>query len=385
MKRKIKTLFTMSIIIHLLHGCSKAPQEEPQPDISQYTIHVAGQSGYMWCRVGCYWKNDERTDFNSYESDTHVTVTGMSVSNENVYISGHYRTYEMTYKAPCYWKNGVKIDLPLNGNYGGYTNDIFVSGNDIYIAGMYITAEQNNTQTLQPCYWKNNTLIEITDYPDLEITITEDYDYPFALPPVELTCIYVSDGDIYIGGNYDIGVKKDKPWAEPKQACYWKNNIKTDLQGNNSFVSGIFVKDGKVYVSGGCDFMGTNKNNKVGLPCYWENGQKVDLPNIEPSASTSDIFVDNGTVYVSGNGGFVTYACYWKDKVQTVLEYKHRTISYAYIKSIFIKDGIVFTIGGIMDLRNNEHCDIPCYWVNKKRYDLSIIDRSGDAFAIFVE
>ena len=374
----MKNINLFIVVFALANSCVKIPSDNDYPDISKYTIYVAGQPDY---RIGCYWKNGERTDLTTTENYMRATTTGISVSGGNVYVSGHYKFGDMSYHAPCYWKNGIKTDLPLNGNRGGYTNDIFVSGSDVYVAGMVTAAIKDYREILQPCYWKNNTLIEITDYPVLfDIIIDMDYDSPMALPPVELTCIYVSGSDVYIGGNYDLGGKNGDFWGEPKQACYWKNGDRTDLPGNNSFVNGIFVEGGKVYISGGYDFISPGyQKSKFGRPCYWMDGKKVDLTNKGNGAAyTSGIFVEKGTVYVSGHAYNARgpNSCYWKDKSITLFDNKS-----LYTSSIFVKDGIVFICGAI----NEMSYTIPCYWANKKRIELSVIERDGDAIAISVE
>ena len=375
MKNQIKTVFTFAFITALANSCVKIPSDNEYPDISKYTVHVAGQLDY---RIGCYWKNGERTDLNATESRMRATSTGISVSNGYVYVSGHYDTDHISCHVPCYWKNGQKTDLPLNGYFGGYTNDIFVSGSDVYVAGMVTAAiKDKRFEILQPCYWKNNTLVVITDYPDLFENILE-FQYDETDLPVKITCIHVSNGDVYVGGKYDKGDKKDNYYREPKQACYWRNGVRTDLPGNNSFVNGIFVDGGKVYASGGCDFFAQTPYETVGSACYWVDGQKVDLSNGGSYASTSAIFVENGTAYISGS------ACYWKNKSKTVLNAKRRG-AHIVTKSIFVKDGIVFTCGSYDDWTNNDHFELPCYWANKKFVPLPGAERWGQATGIFVE
>jgi len=323
---------------------------------------------FKW--ISCYWKNGKRTDFNYNNNDVYKTYNGMAISNGNIYVSGDYSSVENHYRPrPCFWKNGIRTDLPADDCYEAYATDIFVAGNDVYTVGYKTEDEIYNSDTKKPCYWKNTTCIDITDYTDRI---------------VEATCIYVSGSDVYIGGNY--GVYE----VGRQQACYWKNDVRTDLPGNQSFVTGIFVENGKVYVSGGCDYEFANHNNtKIGLPCYWVDGQKIDLQIEERCAGISGIFVDNGTVYTLGTRVFSNpYACYWKDNVQTMLDKYNSKVYDSYANAIFVKDGIIFTCGGYTIWRNNDHQRLPCYWVNSKRTELSVGKNDhfyGMAAAIFVE
>ena len=357
-----RTLLIITGIIFLTFFCS-CEKDSGLPDTSKYTVYVAGQYSQDGLPVHCYWKNGERTDFNVGNPGTY---NGMYISNGNVYVAGDYSDSEHSYRhVPCFWKNGIKTDLNADNSHEAYAKNIFVSGNDVYSVGYKIVNANSETRTL--CYWKNTTCIDITDNPDRI---------------VEATCIFVVGSDVYIGGNYGVFDVKNS------HACYWKNGIRTDLPGNNAYVSGIFVENGKVYVSGGCDYQLTLRNeNNMGYPCYWADGQKVDLQIDEQYAGISGIFVDNGSIFTAGGRVFSDpYACYWKGAVQTVLDKYQSDLSASYTKSIFVKDGIVFTCGGC----SKSAQELPCYWVNNKRTELSIGDskgysNSGMAVAIFVQ
>ena len=374
MKNKRILLIVCIIVLTIMHGCTK---DDLNPDTSKYTVYVAGQyDGYRW--IGCYWKNGERTDFNPDGNGMTAMVTGMSVSNGNVYVSGYYHTNENWVDVPCYWKNGVKTDLPCESDNPpttphyrvSYAMDIFASGNDVYTAGRYNVGDDFPYQVrVQPCYWKNTDRIDIIDYPDRY---------------AELTSIYASNGDVYIGGKYDVPAGGGMPLDET-QACYWKNGVKTDLPGSKSKVTGIFVENGIVYASGeyNLNFGG------VGTPCYWVDGQKFDLPTGNATMTyTKAIFVANGTVYTAGYCFVDDYAhaCFWKDNQQTTME-RRSTAS-----SIYVKDGIVFTCGSFSENRTNDnkYQRFPCYWANTKRTELPVTGDLrdtdfNDAVGIFVE
>jgi len=54
-------------------------------------------------------------------------------------------------------------------------------------------------------------------------------------------------------------------------------------------------------------------------------------------------------------------------------------------RSIFVKDGIVFTCGSYEDWTYSDHFEFPGYWANKKLFELPGAERRGQAVGIFVE
>ena len=364
------------IAFALLNGCSK---DDNLPDTSKYAIYTAGEYNI---NHACYWKNGERSDF-GVVSD----ITGMSVSNGDVYVSGYFSAGNAPpYSAPSFWKNGVKTNLPDDTDLpsgspfrAAYAKGVYATGNDVYTVGRYNVSDASPYNfRVQPCYWKNTTRFDITDYPDR-----------FA----ETTCIFVSGSDVYIGGKYLV--PNSDGFSEAYQACYWKNGVKTDLPaGVDSYVTDIFVENGKVYA------VGSWKNETFppfySTVCYWADGQKVDLITVKDPLydfhHANAIFVDNGTVYIAGGLSYEGSgnACYWKGNNLTKLTKN------AAAHSIFVKDGIVFT-SGCCDAKNGKCYEtgaigtVPCYWVNTKCTELSIESHdwcnsyNNYAIGIFVE
>ncbi|KIC63616.1 hypothetical protein [Chryseobacterium taiwanense] len=124
--------------------------------------------------------------------------------------------------------------------------------------------------------------------------------------------------DVYIAGR------------ENSKACYWKNNVKTDLtNGDNINPLEIIVQNNNVYVTG------TNGSTPTALKpihYFWKNGtryeikQYLNLPNTGLSEITS-FTVNNDDIYFSGyvenpaaTSNFDKYElCYWKNSVKTIL------------------------------------------------------------------
>jgi len=98
-------------------------------------------------------------------------ATGVYVYGSDVYISGVYDTAASTDPSlatgwiTCYWKNGVRVDIPVpnaEGDYA-YTSGIFVKNNDVYVSGGYDSA---TSRKMIACYWKNGTKTDLTFVPE---------------------------------------------------------------------------------------------------------------------------------------------------------------------------------------------------------------------------
>ncbi|MDH7555294.1 MAG: hypothetical protein QHH74_16775 [Spirochaetota bacterium] len=113
-----------------------------------------------------------------------------------------------------------------------------------------------------------------------------------------------------------------------KNACYWKDGVRTDLPGSDGNAYGIAVANGHVYVVGNttsnaCVWVdgvkedldgdyawgikivgntvyisGTNNDSKA---CIWIDGIKYDIDSSTYSSSANNINVVNDTIYVTGD------------------------------------------------------------------------------------
>jgi uncharacterized membrane protein len=95
--------------------------------------------------VACYWKDGVKTDLPT-ESDYSYTHA-IDISKNSIYIAGHYR--EGTEYTAYYWKNGIRTDIP-SANEESIPSAISISGESIYIAG---TDFDGNVEIAW--YWKD--------------------------------------------------------------------------------------------------------------------------------------------------------------------------------------------------------------------------------------
>ena len=109
------------------------------------SIHIAESEG----GIVKYWKNEKEIPLSDGKHTTHVTA--MFVSGSDVYIAGIENTGKEN--MAVYWKNGEKVTL-TDGSKEAHGQSIFVSGSDVYIAA---------TEGGIAKYWKNGKEIPLSD------------------------------------------------------------------------------------------------------------------------------------------------------------------------------------------------------------------------------
>ena len=302
----MKTPFLLLFVfISLVYSCSKTNSSNNSGN--KPNIYVGGLTGTLgYSTQGVVWKNDSAINYLNAAG-----ITSLCLSGTDLY----------TVDGNVYWKNEVPTTLPDIR----VSNQILVSGNDVYITGSSLTS--NNTATAAAVYWKNGNLINLTqNIPNIVAAFTKGVavsgsdvyvcgylysGYNDSLDAVYwkngqvnylpngymAKCIAVSGSDVYVGGtslhNGDV---------------YWKNGVMQSL-GNNAWVNAITVSGADVYIGG---FTVSGPDQGV----YWKNGQVVaQLPGCN---AATGIAVYGSDVYCSGNTNS-NYAAFWKNGVPDTL------------------------------------------------------------------
>lgn len=179
-------------------------------------IYVVGEDSVETNNKACYWKNGEK---HFLENNGLISyATGISIFGEDVYIYGSH--YSKGKDQVCYWKNGKITNLL--GETPGWCiiNSIFVSGNDVYVAGYewYDTDDFLGGARV----WKNGNLMKF----DLFNT------YPYS----EAKAVSMWGSDLYV-------IITETTIEEPTLVYSWKNGEKTIIDKIDNFtVSSIVVK-----------------------------------------------------------------------------------------------------------------------------------------------
>jgi hypothetical protein len=200
------------------------------------------------------------------------TVTANPV---NIYALGNFGL----------WKNGEVVQTFADS----YTNSVFVSGNDIYVAGRY---DYFQTYSMKSAVlWKNGVR------QTLDETIYPCY--------AAASSVFVKDGDVYVAGCYGMATTLGRvPYQMP---TLWKNGQREwsyriapyygTTDGTNA--SSVYVSENDVYVAG---YWGWNA-------MLWKNGTAQTLGTGEALS----VCVAGSDVYVSGYSG--SYAMLWKNGI----------------------------------------------------------------------
>ncbi len=214
----------------------------------------------------------------------------------------------------------------------------------IYVAGYCFGADRFG----KACLWTDG-VAELLDIPESS--------YASAARSV---C--VSDGKVYIAGQYYIG---------NQMPCYWLDGVRTNLgtpisTGYGDALS-ITVVEGSIYVSG--DYLDDGKK----IPCYWKDGTCITLdapnpPKYSDVAATS-LVVSEGVVHIAGYcmDGSKNTACLWVNGVRKDLDIPDVAIN-SYGRSLAVSNGKVYIVGNYTIGDKS----IACLWVDNTRVDLVV-------------
>jgi hypothetical protein len=335
--RKSLSALVMGIMM-TLSSCKKdIPPIFKHGNFGKAHAFIAGYESNGTVNVAKYWIDGQEIRLS--DGTHYATANSIFVSNNDVYVAG-------SDSGAVYWKNNAEIRLS-----GSNASSIFVSGSDVYVGG---------TDSTNAVYWKNGMEIimektivaNIVDAVVNSIFVSGNDVYAAGYEnsnprvwkngvPIYFTddthgytgythanSIYVSGNDVFVVGT---GYFAASPFPE---LFYWKNGVlvprKVDNFGERN---SIFVSGSDVYIGG----MNESPAPPPYIPtaAYWKNDSLTLLPRTEINSAANSIYVSGNHVYLAGyEASETTSAVYWKDGVEISLTDGSHD---AYATSIFIK------------------------------------------------
>ena len=330
-----KSLLSVFLGVSLiLTSCQKDPLKifkDGNFHLGKPVVLVAGYESNGTNNVATYWIDGQEIKLS--DGTHNASANSIFVSNNDIYVAG-------SDNGAVYWKNNREIRLPADD-----ATSVFVSGNDVYVAGSY---NYNISDTPKAVYWKNGT----------EVLLDRDNVYGY-WGGFGVNSIFVSGNDVYAAG------------YEGPNAVYWKNgkeiyltsstigtafiharsiyvsgqDVYVDAYGitpgspfqvfwfaeNGTFVPGnlsnpfspgegnsLFVSGSHVYIAGTQELPARYPPTAA----YWKDGNVISLPTSEINSFGNSIFVSGNEVYVAGYESAtypISYAVYWKNGIETKL------------------------------------------------------------------
>lgn len=224
----------------------------------------------------------------------------------DVYVAGWER------EDPMLWKNGEPTKLPQKDE-GSVATAVFVSGNDVYVAGLECVydggQDQENPSRYVGAFWKNGVISRFTDLAG-------------KADGIEINGLFVSGSDVYVVG-------QDKFGEEPV-AMLWKNGIAETLSdgSKSAYAYSVFVSGNDVYVAGSYDGV-----------ALWKNKILSKYTNGSHSGARS-VFVSGNDVYVVGSDSQT--ATLWKNGVAEKLTNGSNP---TYALSVFVSGNDIYVVG----------------------------------------
>lgn len=346
-------------------------------------VYIAGFEG----NTAILWKN--RVAQTLTDGTNEAKANSVFVSNNDVYVAG-YEKNATDKKVAILWKNEV-TQILTDGTNNAKANSVFVSGNDVYVVGYEKNVEDKKVAIL----WKNGEKQYLSNGKN----------------DVTAKSAYVYNNDVFVVG-IEI-IKKDSFFHEV--AKLWKNGLEQNFTDENLHTGAlsVYVSANDVYVSG-WEF----NNAKI-----WKNGiaQKLYEYKKESDRSLDSLEKEFGfythsegekaySVFVSGNDvystGFETENHHdrdgilstqgmpklWKNGVEQNFfgETSFEEMSSAETYSIFVVKNDVYVVGyeKLEDLYPHtpqKKGNYAVLWKNGMKFHLTDGKRTAKAISVFVK
>ena len=269
-------------------------------------VYVAGKTG----GDAMLWKNGVGLFIFS------GVANSVFVSGNDIYVAGYSTIYGTPNKyVAVLWKNGVCQEL-----FEGGATSVFVSGRDVYVAGgsnskpvLWVNGE---VQTLGSNDGSANSVF--VSGSDVYVAVYDGFPSLWVngngynlINGYRANSVCVSGDDVYVVGS-EIGWDRNTYWS------VWKNLEQTKSLGNLFGVAySVFVHGDDVYIAGSYSPLGYSQ------AVYLKTGKEVFLENTVDYSIARSIYVAGNDVYVAGEynkkNDKSVKAVLWKNGVKQIL------------------------------------------------------------------
>lgn len=372
MKKRIKTpvvkVIYTTLLITILFSCSKNDEPTFNGEIglseSQLTMNVTDKKKLTTNDIGdktAIWSSQDQTivavDQNGKITAKNSGTTVVTVKiddavdsceitvNTTLFISGHEYSAGQEVGNAKLWVND---EITALGN--DFTRGMEISNGNSYVVGTKGTDGFTSIAKL----WIDKVVTDISGFGTYAST----------------SGIAINGEDVYVSGQIEGSSKS--------MACYWKNNVKTELSNGayEANAEDIFVTNtNDVYI------VGTETDDQV-IPIakLWQNGTSQFLSNSRSRATSIDICGED--VYVGGNTYNINTlkhkAVVWKNGVaneQTTAVHK------ALVYDVLCVNGDVYAVGYSQSTALDKR--VAVLWKNGFKTDLT--DGTSTAYASTIE
>ena len=326
--KQLLNLFIGSMI--LFTSCQKVlPPIFKHDGFGNAHVFVAGYESNVTVNVAKCWIDGQEIKLS--DGTNSAGANSIFVSHNDLYIAG-------SDNGDVYWKNNEEIRLS-----GSTANAIFVAGNKVYIAG---------TDDMGAVYWRDGTEV-LLDAANIRGS--------------NANSVFVSGNDIYVAGN------------DGSNAVYWKNGEEVFLTFDLAHGIAGFTKANSICVSGNdVHVVGTRIAAASPFPYefLWKNGV---LNTQQPYGNGNAVLVSGNDLYVAGMSESPTQvqnAAYWKNGEVVILS---ETRSFG--TSIFMSGNDIYEAGYVYITNAANYA---AYW--KNGVEVKLTDGKNPAYAtsIFV-
>jgi hypothetical protein len=246
------------------------------------------------------------------------TYSSVYVSGNDIYIAGDIN------REAALWKNGEKINLDSVKGTESFANKIFVNGKDVYVVG-----DLNH----KPVLWKNGKISLLDKKANFSsadgVIVYNNSVYVIGSVQYRNKLSSMNDGTL---------IKKDQ-----SEVILWKNGEKTDVgitrdQGYHF----LFITNQGVYVGG--NFI--EKNENIGIIC------QRDLSKVEDNVDGN--FISDSAISSSRINPTIKFA---KSVIQTNIKSKLE-FKGIYLKGFYVSENDIYSIAESNDYENQYSCVI---------------------------